>query len=40
MGISYCADDGHFKCLTHMLEMFMVKVTFEGRVPLHHVQKT
>ena len=34
VGISYCADDGHFKCLTHMLEMFMVKVTFEGRVLL------
>ena len=34
MVISYCADDGHFKCLTHMLEMFMVKVTLEGRIQL------
>ena len=34
MGISYRADDGHFKCLTHMLQMFMVKVTFKGRVLL------
>ena len=34
MGISYCADDGHFKCLTHMLEMFMVKGTLEGHIQL------
>ena len=30
VSISYCAHDGHFKCLTHMLEIFMAKVTLEG----------
>ena len=42
VGINYCADNGHFSVLTHMLEMFMVKVTLEGHVvyELYHLQTT